>query len=691
MRQYLAGKIRNVALAGHGGSGKTSLAEALLFKAGELDRLGATEAGTTSMDFDPEEIRRKVSISTSLYPFAWGSVKINLIDTPGLFDFAGGLGEGIRAAESVIISISGRAGVEVGARKAYKQALKMGKARMFFVSRLDAEHSDFYKVLEELKTAFGPSVCPLVVPVMNGDRVECYVNLVENKAYKYDLKGEPSEVSMPDVGYRLEGLTTAISEAVAETDEALFEKYFSGEAFTRDEIISGIHSGVKAGSITPVLCGSSTTLEGIDMLLDSIVDHLPSAWEAASETATDSDGELVEITCTDEAPLAAYVFKTVADPFVGKLSCVKVVSGKLSTDFSPVNSRTGEPDRIGKIIYIKGKKQEETSFITAGDIGAITKLNDTKTGDSLCDPKKIVSFEPIDFPKPTLSMAIRVKNKGDEGKAAQGLFRLIEEDPTVTFEHNAETRQQLLSGLGEQHIDVVVSKLKAKFGVDVELVAPRVPYRETIRKKVKVQGRHKKQSGGHGQFGDVWIEFEPYDGHELLFETNVFGGSVPKNYFPAVEKGLQDSVVRGTIAGYPVVGLKATLVDGSYHPVDSSEMAFKTAASVAYKAGVAQAGPILLEPIGHLTVTVPDAFTGDIMGDLNKRRGRVLGMNPTDDGLQEIEGEVPMSEMHDFTTALRSITQGQGTYELYFERYDPLPQMLEAAVIADAKRMNEEE
>ena len=691
MRQYLAGKIRNVALAGHGGSGKTSLAEALLFKAGELDRLGATEAGTTSMDFDPEEIRRKVSISTSLYPFAWGSVKINLIDTPGLFDFAGGLGEGIRAAESVIISISGRAGVEVGARKAYKQALKMGKARMFFVSRLDAEHSDFYKVLEELKTAFGPSVCPLVVPVMNGDRVECYVNLVENKAYKYDLKGEPSEVSMPDVGHRLEGLTTAISEAVAETDEALFEKYFSGEAFTRDEIISGIHSGVKAGSITPVLCGSSTTLEGIDMLLDSIVDHLPSAWEAASETATDSDGELVEITCTDEAPLAAYVFKTVADPFVGKLSCVKVVSGKLSTDFSPVNSRTGEPDRIGKIIYIKGKKQEETSFITAGDIGAITKLNDTKTGDSLCDPKKIVSFEPIDFPKPTLSMAIRVKNKGDEGKAAQGLFRLIEEDPTVTFEHNAETRQQLLSGLGEQHIDVVVSKLKAKFGVDVELVAPRVPYRETIRKKVKVQGRHKKQSGGHGQFGDVWIEFEPYDGHELLFETNVFGGSVPKNYFPAVEKGLQDSVVRGTIAGYPVVGLKATLVDGSYHPVDSSEMAFKTAASVAYKAGVAQAGPILLEPIGHLTVTVPDAFTGDIMGDLNKRRGRVLGMNPTDDGLQEIEGEVPMSEMHDFTTALRSITQGQGTYELYFERYDPLPQMLEAAVIADAKRMNEEE
>jgi elongation factor G len=691
MRQYLAGKIRNIALAGHGGSGKTSLAEALLFKAGELDRLGTTEGGTTALDFDPEETRRKISISTAMYPFAWGSVKINLIDTPGLFDFAGGLYEGVRAAESVIIAVSGRSGVEVGARKAYKLALEMGKARMFFVSRLDVENSDFYKVLEELKTAFGPSVCPLVVPIMDGDRVSCYVNLVENKAYQYNDKGEPSEIPMPDVGHRLEGLTTAISEAVAEMDEALFEKYFSGEAFSRDEIIAGIHTGVKSGAITPVLCGSCTTLEGIDMLLDSIVDHLPSAWEAAGEAAYDEKDELVEIACTDEAPLSAYVFKTVADPFVGKLSFVKVVSGKLSTEAAPINVRTGEPDRPGKIIYIKGKKQEETSFITAGDIGAITKLNDTKTGDSLCDPKRLVRFEDITFPKPTLSMAIRVKNKGEEGKVAQGLLRLIEEDPTVTFENNAETHQQLLAGLGEQHIDVVVSKLKAKFGVDIDLVAPRVPYRETIRKKVKVEGKHKKQTGGHGQFGHVWIEFEPYDGQELLFETNVFGGSVPKNYFPAVEKGLQEAVVRGTIAGYPVVGLKATLLDGSYHPVDSSEMAFKLAASLAYKAGVAAASPLLLEPIGHLTVTVPDAYTGDIMGDLNKRRGRVLGMNPTDDGLQEVEGEVPMSEMHDFTTVLRSMTQGQGSYELTFDRYDPLPQNLEAAVIEDAKKMNEEE
>ncbi|MDL2232728.1 elongation factor G [Ruminococcaceae bacterium OttesenSCG-928-L11] len=690
MRQYLAGKIRNIALAGHAGSGKTSLAEALLFKAGEIDRLGTTADGNTTFDFDPEEIKRQASISSSMYPFAWGSVKINLIDTPGLFDFAGGMYEGIRAAESVMICVSGKSGVSVGTRKAYKAAMDMGKARLFFVSKLDTENADFYKVLEELKAAFGPSVCPLVVPYVEDSKVQCYINLVGNKAYAYDAKGEPKEVPMPDVGHRLDGLTTAISEAVAETDEELFEKYFSGEAFTRDEIIAGIHNGVKNGSITPVLCGSGITLAGIDMLLDSMVDHLPSAWESASETAYNEADEAVKIECTDEAPLAAYVFKTVADPFVGKLSYIKVVSGKLSTEQAPINQRTGQPERLGKIIYVKGKKQEDTSFITAGDIGAVTKLSETKTGDSLCDPKRLVRFEATTFPAPTLSMAVVVKKKGEEGKVAQGLQRLMEEDPTFAFAQNNETHQQVLSGLGEQHIDVVVSKLKSKFGVEVDLVAPRVPYRETIRKKVKVEGKHKKQTGGHGQFGHVWIEFEPYDGDELLFETNVFGGSVPKNYFPAVEKGLQDAVKRGVLAGYPVVGLKATLLDGSYHPVDSSEMAFKMAASLAYKAGVAQAGPVLLEPIGNLKVTVPDSATGDIMGELNKRRGRVLGMNPTEDGQTEVEGEVPMSEMHDFTTYIRSATQGQGSFVFVFERYEQLPANLEDAVKAAAAQMNEE-
>ena len=688
MRQYLAGKIRNVAIAGHGSSGKTSLAEALLFKAGATDRLGKVADGNTVCDFDAEEIRRKVSVSSAVAPFAWGSVKINLIDTPGLFDFAAGMYEGVRPAESVLIVVSARSGVTVGAQKAYKLADSMGKSKMFFVNKMDAEHADFYKVLEDLKASFGPSICPLVVPVVEDHKVQCYINLVDNKAYKYNEKGEPAEVAMPDIAHRFEGLIGAISEAVAETDEALFEKFFSGEQFTRDEIIKGIHNGVHTGAITPVLCGSAATLEGVDMLLDSLVDHLPSAWEAGSETAQDASGEPIEIACTDEAPLAAYIFKTVADPFVGKLSYFKVVSGKLSGEVAPVNSRTGEQERLGKLIYMTGKKQEDTAFITAGDIGAVTKLSGAVTGDTLCDPKKIVSFERVEFPEPCLSMAVKVKNKGDEGKVAQGMQRLIEEDPSIGFEQNAETHQQVISGLGEQHLDVIVSKLKSKFGVDIGLTKPRVAYRETIRKPVKVQGKHKKQSGGHGQYGDVWIEFSPYDGEGLLFEENVFGGSVPKNFFPAVEKGLQDCVKHGILAGYPMVGLKAVLVDGSYHPVDSSEMAFKTAASLAYKAAMPQASPALLEPIGNLKVYVPDSNTGDIISELNKRRGRVLGMNPDEDGMQVIEGEVPMSEMGDFATVLRSTTQGRGSFTLKFERYELLPSQLEAAVIEEAKKMN---
>lgn len=691
MKQYLAARIRNIALTGHSDSGKTSLAEALLFKAGASDRLGKTSEGNTICDFDPEEIKRKVSVCTAVAPFAWGSTKINLIDTPGLFDFAGEAAQGVRAAESLLIAVSGKSGVDVGTEKAYKMAKDLSKATLFFVSKLDVEHSDFYKVFEELKSTFGPSVCPIVVPYVEDQQVKCYINLIDMKAYTYDDKGEAHEVDMPDFGHRLDGLTAAVSEAVAETDESLFEKYFSGEKFTRDEIIRGVHTGVTNGSISPVLCGCSTNLQGIDMLLDCIVDLLPSPWEKGAEVAVDAEGEPVEVPCTDEAPLAAYVFKTIADPFVGKLSYVKVISGKLAADSAPINSRTGQPERLGKIIYIRGKKQEDTAYITAGDIGAVTKLAATETGDALCDPKKVLSFDPIHFPHPCLTMAIKAEAKGDEAKIASALQRLMEEDPTLAYENNAETHQQLISGLGEQHLDVLVSKLKNKFGVSVSLDVPRVAYRETIRKKVKVQGKHKKQSGGHGQFGDVWVEFEPTVGDDLVFEEKVFGGAVPKSFFPAVEKGLQDCVKHGVLAGYPVVGLKATLVDGSYHPVDSSEMSFKMAASLAYKAGMPQASPVLLEPIGNLKVYVPDSNTGDIIGDLNKRRGRVLGMNPANDGLQEIEADVPMSEMSDFATAIRSMTQGRGYFTLEFARYEQLPSNLEAKVIEEAKKFASEE
>ena len=585
----------------------------------------------------------------------------------------------------------GKSGVDVGTEKAYKMAKDLSKATLFFVSKLDVEHSDFYKVFEELKSTFGPSVCPIVVPYVEDQQVKCYINLIDMKAYTYDDKGEAHEVDMPDFGHRLDGLTAAVSEAVAETDESLFEKYFSGEQFTRDEIIRGVHTGVTNGSISPVLCGCSTNLQGIDMLLDCIVDLLPSPWEKGAEVAVDAEGEPVEVPCTDEAPLAAYVFKTIADPFVGKLSYVKVISGKLAADSAPINSRTGQPERLGKIIYIRGKKQEDTAYITAGDIGAVTKLAATETGDALCDPKKVLSFDPIHFPHPCLTMAIKAEAKGDEAKIASALQRLMEEDPTLAYENNAETHQQLISGLGEQHLDVLVSKLKNKFGVSVSLEVPRVAYRETIRKKVKVQGKHKKQSGGHGQFGDVWVEFEPTVGDDLVFEEKVFGGAVPKSFFPAVEKGLQDCVKHGVLAGYPVVGLKATLVDGSYHPVDSSEMSFKMAASLAYKAGMPQASPVLLEPIGNLKVYVPDSNTGDIIGDLNKRRGRVLGMNPANDGLQEIEADVPMSEMSDFATAIRSMTQGRGYFTFEFARYEQLPSNLEAKVIEEAKKFASEE
>lgn len=691
MRQYLAGRIRNIALTGHSGSGKTSLTEALLFKAGATDRLGKVADGNTVSDYDPEEIKRQVSVSTSIAPFAWGSTKINLIDTPGLFDFAGETVQGVRAAESLLICVSGKSGVDVGTEKAYKMAKDASKATMFFVSKLDADHTDFYKVFEELKATFGPTVCPIVVPYVEDREVKSYINLIDMKAYTYDEKGEPHEVEMPDFGHRLDGLTAAVSEAVAETDEALFEKYFSGEQFTRDEIIRGVHTGVTNGSISPVLCGCTTNLQAIDMLLDGIVDLLPSPWEKGGEVAVDADGEPVEVVCTDEAPLAAYVFKTIADPFIGKLSYIKVISGKLSADMTPINSRTGQPERLGKIIYVRGKKQEDTAYITAGDIGAVTKLATTETGDALCDPKKVLNFDPINFPKPCLQMAIKTEAKGDESKIASGLQRLMEEDPTIAYENNAETHQQLVSGLGEQHLDVLVSKLKNKFGVSVSLEVPRVAYRETIRKKVKVQGKHKKQSGGHGQFGDVWIEFEPTVGDGLVFEEKVFGGAVPKSFFPAVEKGLQDCVKHGVLAGYPVVGLKATLVDGSYHPVDSSEMSFKMAASIAYKNGMPEASPVLLEPIGNLKVYVPDSNTGDIIGDLNKRRGRVLGMNPSADGLQEIEADVPMSEMSDFATAIRSMTQGRGYFTFDFARYEQLPSNLEAKVIEEAKKFAGEE
>lgn len=678
MKQYTSDKIKNVAIVGHGGSGKTTLAEALLFLTSASDRLGNIADGNTVCDFEAEEIKRKVSISLSLAPYEYKDVKVNLLDAPGLFDFSTGMYEAIRACGSAIITVSGKSGITVGAKKAYKLAKKVGKSRMIFVSKMDRESADFYKVLEQLKATFGPTVFPLVVPYGDDKKIEGYINLIDMKAYKYE-NGKAKEVPMPASEHRLDGLISAISEAVAETDEALFEKYFSGEQFTHDELVKGIHDGIKNCTITPVYCGSATTLEGIDMLLDAIEALLPSSAEVASEQSVNDKGVAA---CDTDKPTVAFIFKTVADPFIGKLSYVKVIQGKLTTGLEVTNRTTGEPQKIGKLMYLRGKKQEETTTLVAGDIGAIAKL-DANTGDTLTVGNEVVLAK-AKFDEPCYSMAVVTTEKGDESKISQAITKLLEEDSSLAFKQNHETHQQILSGLGEQHLDVAISKLKAKFGVNVKLEQPIVAYRETILGKVKVEGKHKKQSGGHGQFGHVWIEFEPCDSDGLVFEQKVVGGAVPKGYFPAVEKGLQDAIVKGVLAGYPVVGLKATLVDGSYHPVDSSEMAFKMAASLAYKAGMTQASPALLEPIGKLSVTVPDANTGDMMGELNKRRGRVLGMSPDEDGSSIIEAEVPMSEMHDFATLVRQQTQGSGSFTYEFERYDQLPNQLVAGVIEKA-------
>ncbi len=689
MKQYSAKNIRNVALVGHAGTGKTSLAEAAFFLSGKSDRLGKILEGNTVCDFDPEEIRRKASVSLALLPVEWKDTKMNLLDTPGLFDFSGGMSEGIRAAGSAVIVISGKSGVTVGAEKGFRAAHKKGIATLFFVNKIDNENADFYKVFEELKATFGPMVCPIVVPCYKEGAPTCYVNLLEYKAYTYS-GGKATEVPIPDMGHRLDGLRTAIYEAVAETSEELMEKYFSGEEFTPDELILGLATGVRKGDIAPVFCGSATELQAVDQLLNGMIWLAPWAESVAGEQGMDSNGNPVELQVNDNAQTAAVVFKTIVDPFVGKLLYFKVVSGKVSADSTLLNMRTGAMEKIGKVYVAAGKKQEEVPFIGAGDIGAVAKLASTNTGDTLCAPARPVVLPGVSYEEPSLSMAVFAKKKGDEEKIASGLSRLMEEDPTILVTTNKETHEMILSGLGEQQLDVIVSKLKSKFGVDVELAAPKVPYRETIRKKVKVQGRHKKQSGGHGQFGDIWVEFEPCDSEELVFEETVFGGAVPKNYFPAVEKGLRESARRGVLAGFPMVGVKATLVDGSYHPVDSSEMAFKTAANLAYKAGIPQAGPVLLEPYANLKVYVPSDYTGDIMGDINKRRGRVLGMNPSEeDGLTCIEAEVPMAETGDYSTMLRSLTQGRGYFRQAFERYEEAPMNVAQKVIETYKSEEE--
>ena len=688
MKAYTSNNIRNIAVLGHGGKGKTTLCEAMLYISGASDRLGKVSDGNTVLDFDTEEKRRKSSVSSAMAAIEWDNTKLNIIDAPGLFDFENGAAEAVRAAEAVLIVTSAGSGVDVGTQKAFKAAEKRGLAKFFAITKTDSDHRSFYKTFEALKEEYGNKLCPTIIPYMEGSITKCYINLMTGMAFEY-TDGKAVKVAVPSDPV-VEEMTSAFMEAVATTDDALMEKFFEGEPFTQEEILKGLCTGIFDGSIYPVYAVAGLTAAAVDQLLYGLAWSAPGAYGYAGETAKTEDGEETLLPCDVNGPLAAVCFKTVADPFVGKMSFFKVVSGKLTAETQAYNPRTGETEKMGKIVTVKGAKQEDAKEIIAGDIGVVTKLAKVKTGDTLCDAKNIVILDGVDAPAPCLSMAVKVLKKGEEEKVAQGLSRLMEEDPSISFSINKETKEQILSGLGEQHLDVIVSKLKNKFGVEVNLSVPKVAYRETIRKKAEAQGKHKKQSGGHGQFGDVWIRFEPCDSEELVFEEEVFGGAVPKNFFPAVEKGLRECVTKGVLAGYPMVGVKATLYDGSYHPVDSSEMAFKTAASLAYKAAVPKADPTILEPVGTLVAYMPDDNLGDIMGDITKRRGRVLGMGPADEPrMQELTAEVPMAEMGDFTTVLRSVTAGRGSFRFEFTRYEQAPQNVVEKVIAEAS-VNEE-
>lgn len=688
MKTYPTNNIRNIALVGHGNAGKTSITEAMLYKAGAIDRMGKTSEGNTVSDFDPEEIKRVTSINTSLSFLEWNNCKINVLDAPGLFDYEGGMHEAVTAADSTVIVASGKSGISVGAIKAYELATELKKAKMLIISKIDSKSADFYKVLNQAKEILGPSITPVIVPFKDGDSIG-FINVLTKQAY-INKDGTSVKASIPDSETeRINEMFNALCENIAETDEELMEKYFSGEFFTEIEIIHGLLAGVISGDITPVIACTAAEFAGFDLLLDTICNILPSPEQAIPMHAVNKNGADVEVKCDASAPLSAFVFKTVADQF-GKLSFVKVMSGKLTPNADIYNTTTESTEKIGKIVFMRGKKQEDATEVTSGDIAALLKIS-ANTSDTLCSPSNVVKFDAIKYPSPCYFMAVEAASSGDEGKISQGIAKLLDEDKTLSFKLNSETHEQILGGLGDQHLEVTAAKLKGKFGVGIKLETPQIAYRETIRKPITVRGKHKKQSGGHGQYGDVEIKFEPCDSTELVFEEQVFGGSVPKNYFPAVEKGLQDSAKHGVLAGYPVVGLKATLLDGSYHPVDSSEMAFKMAASIAYKDGMAGASPCILEPIGNLKVTVSDATTGDMMGELNKRRGRVNGMEPAKKGFTTIDADVPMSEMQDFTMVVRAMTQGMGSFTFDFVRYETIPSNLEASVIANSKRNENKE
>ncbi len=679
--------IKNVCLLGHGGNGKTSLVESMLYLAKETDRLGKTSDGNTVSDYDPEETKRKFSISASVVPVMWKNSKINFLDTPGTLDFAGEVMQSLRVCGTALIVMDAKSGVDVGSELAWERATALGVPKAFFINKMDDDNANFGRTIEQMREVFGQAICPVAIPIIVNRKPLGFADLITMKGYEYVKDGSQKEMNIPDESMqKILGFRDMLMEALALTGDELMEKFFAGEAFTEEEMFAAMNKGIIDGTIAPVMVGSASTLMGIAPLLNIIADSFPNPLDRKGER--DENGE--EVKPDPNGETAVFVFKTIADPFVGKMSFFKVMNGTLKKDMTLTNRTNGTAEKFAHIYIIRGKKQTEVDEIVCGDIGMTAKLTATGTNDTLGGPK---NYAPVEFPHPYMRMAIVPKAKGDEDKISTAVARMLEEDPTLRYENNAETKQMLLYGLGDTHLDVVVSKLKSRYGASVELVEARVPYRETIKKRVQVEGKHKKQSGGSGQYGHVKITFSPGEAEGLTFTQSVVGGSVPKGFYPAVEKGLLEAMQKGVLAGFPVVNLAADLFDGSYHPVDSNEISFKLAAKLAYKEGLPKANPVILEPVGTLKVRVPDGLVGDVIGDLNKRRGRVLGMNPDEHakGRTIVEAEVPMAEMSNYTIALRALSQGRGVFDYEFTRYEEAPANVAQKIIEDAKKNAVEE
>ena len=689
MKDYLANEVRNVVVLGHSGAGKSSVIEACLYFTKAIERYGKNNDGTTALNYDPEEGKRGTSVYCHIAPVEWKDKKINFIDTPGYMDYAGEEATGLMMGDNALIVVNAKEGIEAGTERAWREAVSKQKIpTIFFINKMDVENANFDTVYTSIREKFGKSVIPFEVPIIENGVVVGSVNILRRKAWYYNDRNTAKEVPSALIG-EVERYYNEIAEAIAMTDDELMEKFFSGETFDEHELAKGLRIGVRSGDIRPVYCGSAENQTGIERLLDLITEYFPSYAEKGRIQAETLKGDTIDMETNENEALSAFVFKTIVDPFVGKVSYLKVMSGVLNSDSQVYNSKKDVTEKINQIYVINGKYQIGVGKLFTGDIGAVVKLQATETNDTLCTRSRVIKYPDIEYPHPMLGYAIHPKTKADEDKLSSGIHNLMLEDHTIKLVNNEETHEQVLYGVGDQHIDLILSKLKSKYKVEVTTEKPTVQYRETISAKAEAQGKYKKQNGGAGQYGDVWVRFEPTDSDDMVFAEEVFGGAVPKQYFPPVEQGLRDCMNKGVLAGYKVVGVKATLYDGSYHPVDSKEVAFKEAARLAYNAAMPNAKPVLLEPIGKVVVTAPEDYTGTLMGDFTKRRGIILDMGTDEDGLQVIRAEVPMAEMLTYATELRSMTQGRGSYELAFDRYEAAPHDVAQKVIEARKREKE--